>query len=232
MRANPLPLLRRLLAAQALAVVSADPKIGATLDVRVLGVDDAPVEHAVVVLHAADSAAAAPAAKTPGTAIMDQREKQFMPHVLAVRAGTLVEFPNSDQVRHHVYSFSEANRFELKLYSGVQAKPVLFDRDGVVVLGCNIHDAMLGYIFVAPTPYFAVTTPDGTASIEAPPGAYRLELWHPRTVPGKESSPRPVQLRPDEPTKLELRTEVTPHHSEEHEELSPLEQRFRKSRTP
>jgi plastocyanin len=136
-----------------------------------------PIEHTVVSLTS----------ETPldtseqTTALMDQRNKQFAPHVLAVRTNTLVYFPNHDDIGHHVYSFSPAKRFELRLYHGTDAEPVLFDQPGQVVLGCNIHDAMLGYIYVVDSEWFAVSDSMGQARITGvPAGTYRLHLQHPR----------------------------------------------------
>ncbi|SDQ01910.1 hypothetical protein [Ectopseudomonas guguanensis] len=120
------------------------------------------------------------APEAPPPARMDQRDKQFRPHVLAVRTGTLVSFPNSDDIRHHVYSFSPAKRFELRLYQGTPSEPVLFDQPGLVVLGCNIHDWMLGYIYVTDDPWFAVSDEQGRAAIAGlPAGRYVVTLWHP-----------------------------------------------------
>ncbi len=120
-----------------------------------------------------------PPQAAPG--VMDQRAQQFMPHVLAVRTGTAVSFPNSDDIRHHVYSFSPAKRFELRLYKGTPSEPVVFDTPGVVVLGCNIHDWMLGYVYVTDDPWFAVSDEQGRAQLDAlPPGRYRVSLWHPQ----------------------------------------------------
>ncbi len=146
----------------------------------------APVEHAVVTLYPEGAPAAAPAAvrkRGAPTGIMDQRNRQFIPHVLPVQRGTAVTFPNSDNMRHHVYSFSPAKRFELKLYSGLPPQPIVFGEAGEVVLGCNIHDQMIGYIYVVDSPFFAATEGRGTARIAAlPPGAYRVEIWHPHGV--------------------------------------------------
>jgi len=112
--------------------------------------------------------------------VVDQVNKEFVPYVRVVFAGTSVSFPNKDNIRHHVYSFSPAKKFELALYSGVSAPPVLFDKAGVVVLGCNIHDWMIGYIYVADTPFFGKTEKEGQASLEnLPPGDYQVRLWHP-----------------------------------------------------
>lgn len=137
-----------------------------------------PVNEAVVYLMPVGREA--PPVKKGVTAVMDQKNKQFVPHVLAVQAGTLVRFPNSDNILHQVYSFSEAKRFELPLYKGKQAPPVLFDKPGVVALGCNIHDWMEAYIVVLKTPYFDKTGKGGTAVIRnVPAGNYEAFVWHP-----------------------------------------------------
>jgi plastocyanin len=120
------------------------------------------------------------AAPAGTTAALDQRDSQFVPAVLVVQTGTVVTFPNSDHLRHQVYSFSPAKRFELPLYAGTAAKPVRFDQPGVVVLGCNIHDWMLGHIVVLDTPYFAKTGGQGAVTLDVPPGQYQLRAWHPR----------------------------------------------------
>ena len=110
---------------------------------------------------------------------MDQVDKQFKPRVLPVQTGTSVDFPNSDKILHHVYSFSAAKTFELPLYKDKPAAPVLFDEPGVVTLGCNVHDWMIGYVVVVDTPWFAKTGKDGKISIkDAPPGDYKAYIWH------------------------------------------------------
>jgi plastocyanin len=110
---------------------------------------------------------------------IEQKGRQFNPQVSVVQAGTQIHFPNKDKVRHHVYSFSPAKKFELKLYSGVPANPVLFDKAGTVVLGCNIHDTMLAYVHIVDTPYFAKTDASGVATIShLPEGSYELKVWH------------------------------------------------------
>ena len=113
-------------------------------------------------------------------AVIDQRDKQFVPYVTALQVGTSVLFPNSDNIRHHVYSFSPAKKFELPLYTGVPAKPVVFDKVGFVTLGCNIHDWMIAYVAVLPTPYFQVTGNEGRALLkDLPGGQYTVEVWQP-----------------------------------------------------
>jgi hypothetical protein len=96
-----------------------------------------------------------------------------------VQVGTSIAFPNSDNIRHSVYSFSHPKTFTLKLYSGTPAAPVVFDQTGVVVLGCNIHDTMVGWILVVDTPYLAHSAADGTATLNGlPPGDYQLRAWN------------------------------------------------------
>ena len=157
----------------ALFVALSGQAIAGSLTVNVTG-QGKPLENAVIAIYAAQ---APPAARLPSRD-MDQRSLIFQPHVLAVQVGSEVRFPNSDNTRHQVYSFSPAKTFELPLYSGTKAKPIHMDTAGVVELGCNIHDWMLGYIVVVDTPYFAMTNTKGQATIQAPPGSYRLEAWH------------------------------------------------------
>lgn len=122
-----------------------------------------------------------------------QERRRFVPEVLVVTAGTQVQFPNHDTVRHHVYSFSPAKKFELKLYSGTPANPVLFDQPGVVVLGCNIHDQMVGWILVVETPYYAQADAAGAARIDkVPPGEYTLNVWHAGLPVGAPAVARPL----------------------------------------
>jgi plastocyanin len=144
-----------------------------TLEVR--DANDRPLAGAVVFL---ESAQARRLARPLEKAEMGQAGKQFVPNVLVVPVGTAVSFPNRDTVRHHVYSFSQVKKFELKLYIGTPASPVVFDQAGIAVLGCNIHDQMVGWIVIVETPYYAITGADGRAVVDAPPGSYRLRSWH------------------------------------------------------
>jgi plastocyanin len=138
-------------------------------------------------------------AKPPVDAV-DQVDKQFVPYVKTVFVGSKVHFPNSDNIRHQVYSFSPAKKFELPLYGGTDAPPVIFDKPGVVVLGCNIHDWMVGYIYVSETPFFAKTEAAGTATLaDLPPGEYTVRVWHPSMEHGEESTARQISLNADGP---------------------------------
>ena len=115
------------------------------------------------------------------SAIMDQVDRQFVPHILVVQTGTAVEFPNSDTIAHHVYSFSHPNKFILPMYKGQQHLPVTFEHSGVVSLGCNIHDHMLGYILVVDSMAFTKTDANGHASLSLEsPEAYAIKIWSPR----------------------------------------------------
>ena len=109
-----------------------------------------------------------------------QSKRRFQPAFTVVTVGTPVTFPNFDTVRHHVYSFSSIKTFELKLYAGVPNVPVVFDKPGMAVLGCNIHDNMAAWVLVVDSPLHARSGADGKARIAAvAPGAYRLRVWHP-----------------------------------------------------
>ena len=148
----------------------------ANLQAELVDTQGQPLANAVVTLRGPLGAEA-----EPSNALMDQQDKQFVPNVLLVRTGTLVPFPNSDNIRHHVYSFSPAKRFELRLYQGTPSEPVLFDKPGVVVLGCNIHDWMIGYVYVTDDPWFAVSDEAGKISLDQlPAGRYTVSLWHPQ----------------------------------------------------
>lgn len=169
-------LIQRLMGMALLLAGGAGPASAATLTVLMQQADGRPVANAVVTLQG-------PAAAPKGVlkANMDQRGQRFAPHVLAVHTGTQVRFPNSDNIRHQVYSFSAAKRFELRLYEGTPTDPLLFDKPGVVVLGCNIHDWMLGYIYVTDDPRFGVSDAQGQLRLEdLPPGDYHATLWHPQ----------------------------------------------------
>ncbi len=137
--------------------------------------------------------------RQPESIVLDQKSREFIPHVLAVRTGTPVFFPNSDDIRHHVYSFSQAKRFEIKLYSGTPKKPVVFNKPGLVALGCNIHDWMLGFVFVTDAPHFTKTDSSGHWSLNLPEGDYQIELWHPDAAAGSGVVRETLHLPVDQP---------------------------------
>jgi hypothetical protein len=111
---------------------------------------------------------------------MDQMHRMFVPEVLVVALGSTVSFPNSDSVSHQIYSFSPPKRFQLPLYRGKPYPPVLFDHLGIIILGCNIHDWMIGYIDVTDAPFYGTTDASGAWSAQLPAGRYEITVWHPR----------------------------------------------------
>jgi plastocyanin len=183
------------------------------------------VEGAVVSLHSPEAAART----VPMRAVMDQRGRQFEPRVLWVTVDSEVTFPNNDDIRHHVYSFSPTQRFELPLYSGTPSAPVRFPVAGVVTLGCNIHDWMLGHIVVLDTPYAAIADAEGWVEIDAPAGAYGLRIWHSRLQAAEGWMETPFEL-PAEGAELaqalNLRPAEPPKLSDD-EHLRALQERFR-----
>jgi plastocyanin len=148
-----------------------------TISGRVVTPDGKGVAEAIVFVNDPGSAEAV---ANGANAEMDQINKTFVPGVLPVIVGTRVRFPNRDQIHHHVYSFSRTKTFELPLYKGEDATPVLFDKVGVVKVGCNIHDWMSGIILVLPNAHYAVTDAEGRFTLAVPPGAHALAAWHAR----------------------------------------------------
>ncbi|HYC60884.1 MAG TPA: methylamine utilization protein [Thermoanaerobaculia bacterium] len=160
----------------AFAIAVAVPAFGATIEFRVQNARGGAIRDAVVY--------AVPEGRTVAlanrVAVMDQKNRMFIPHVLPVQTGTSVRFPNSDDIRHHVYSFSPAKKFQLPLYKGTPANPVVFDVAGVVTLGCNIHDQMTAFIVIVDTPYFEKTPANGRVALrDLAPGRYTLRVWYP-----------------------------------------------------
>ncbi len=170
----------------------------ATVQVQLQDANGKPLPEGVVFL---ESREAKQLSKPVVGAEIAQANKQFSPRVLVVPVGTAVNFPNPDTVRHHVYSFSPTKTFELKLYSGTSASPVVFDKPGIAVLGCNIHDHMSAWVVVVETPYFAYG--DGTGAVtlhDVPPGNYRLRVWHPRLAVGAPAAEQALTVGSTETT--------------------------------
>ncbi len=155
---------------------AAGPAQAAALTVSATDAAGKPLADAVVAVMVKGLRALA----APGTtAQIAQQERQFLPMLQVVQTGTGVQFPNFDTVRHHVYSFSPVKKFELKLYVGTPAAPVVFDQPGVAVLGCNIHDRMQAHVVVVDTPHFGKTNASGQLVLDVPPGEHTLRAWHP-----------------------------------------------------
>lgn len=180
----------RFLLASVLGLALATSVSAASVRVSVLDGAGQPLPGAVVYL---DSSAARAAAKPAAEAVIAQEHRKFVPAVTVIPTGTLVKFPNHDRVRHQVYSFSPAKKFELKLYAGTEAAPVMFDHSGIVVLGCNIHDSMVGWVLVVDTPYFGKAGADGVAVLEnVPAGSYSLRTWDASLPP--DAAPAQTEL--------------------------------------
>jgi plastocyanin len=208
-------MIKRLLQIAAVACVCGTAWC-AELSAVIKDADGRPVPDAVVVAIPTDRPMTLPARRS--AAIEDQVDKEFVPYVNPILVGTSVTFPNSDNVRHHVYSFSQAKRFELPLYAGTPAKPVVFDTAGVVVIGCNIHDWMVSYIYVSESPYFAKTGNGGAVKLDdLPPGSYQVRAWHPRMTAAEETTRRAVVLTNAKAGALEwqlaLRPETRPRRA-------------------
>jgi plastocyanin len=148
-----------------------------------------PLGDAVVML---EPIGAHPAVKPMQGVQIVQRDLQFSPPVSVVTVGTPVMFPNQDTVRHHVYSYSAAKTFQIKLYAGVPHTPIVFDKPGVAVLGCNIHDSMVAWVVVTDTPLWARSSAAGVARVpDVPSGSYQLHVWH-----SSLAETTPAQLMP------------------------------------
>ena len=176
----------------------------ADVDVVVTDATGRALEGAVAWLVPTGGTAALP---SPARAIIDQRGRQFVPRVSVVQTGASVEFPNSDNIRHSVYSFSTPKPFTLKLYSGRPAAPVSFDKPGVVLLGCNIHDTMVAWIAVVDSAWFGRSDAGGRLTLRGvPAGPYQLHLWHPGQL--QAVAPRALDVAPNTPG-LSLQLDAT-----------------------
>ena len=184
------------------------PVSAAELTVRVLDASGKPVRNAVVTLYPSSGA------RTPrlsGHYVVSQQNLQFHPFLTIVPVGADVSFPNFDNTKHHVYSFSPAKRFELKLFAKDQSRTVHFDKPGVVALGCNIHDQMGAFIVVTDSAWTARTNAQGLVQFnDAPNAPARVTLWHPylrapggtmqqSVAPGQRNASFSVRLRPPPP---------------------------------
>lgn len=185
--------LQRILAAAALLAAAGSAQ-AAQLTLQLKSAAGTPVEDVVVYLLPVRPLAARSA---PAPARIDQVDKTFVPLVSVVQTGTRISFPNRDNIRHHVYSFSAPRRFEIKLYADTPSMPILFDKAGYVVMGCNIHDNMIAHLLVVDTPWFALTDARGAARIvDVPAGNYTLVAWH-YMRPDKQALTMPLSLKAD-----------------------------------
>lgn len=180
----------------------------ATVSITVTDAKGAPAPNAVVSL-AADSATIVMPPHTSEKSIIDQRHETFIPLVVVVRKGGDVIFTNNDTTMHQVYSFSPIKQFQFEIDKGQISKPVRFEKTGVAAVGCNIHDNMVAYVFVADAPFAIATDANGHAELrDVPEGNYHATVWHPQLRPGKQAPP--IELNVDGANaKLALTVPVT-----------------------
>ena len=185
--------MRRLIIASVFSAIATQAATASELSVTVKDTAGQPVNDAVVTLRAPGGAAHGPIHFSWPYAVA-QEDVAFHPFVLIVPAGAEVRFPNKDRVRHHVYSFSPAKTFQLKLYGQEETRSVEFDRAGVVALGCNIHDRMIGFVDVVDTPWAAKTAGGRAVIADAPTGAVMLNVWHPFAKAAAQTVSRTITL--------------------------------------
>jgi plastocyanin len=175
------------------------PACAASVDLQISDTAGHPAANAVVALT--PQGTPTPVSHLPAEAIVDQRHETFIPLVTIVRKGGHVIFTNNDTTMHQVYSFSPIKQFEFEMDEGRRSAPVVFDKTGVASIGCNIHDHMITYVYVADTPWTVLTDGKGQAELtDVPPGNYRVEVWHPQLVPGRP--PPSTTLALSGPTKF------------------------------
>jgi plastocyanin len=179
--------------------------------VRVLDSEGSPVSGVAVYVRPIDTEMRSPPAEY---AVMDQVDGRFEPHMLIVQVGTEVRFPNSDVVAHHVYSFSNPNDFILPLYKGDAHAPVTFEESGVVTLGCNIHDQMLGYILIVESDVFTMTDENGVAMLSIEKGsAAAIDIWSPRINAKRETLSQEISAEQPDEVVFRLSRKLRPPHN-------------------
>ena len=204
-----------LLVALLLAVCSVR---AAEIEVTVLDRDGAPVSGVAVYIQ---SASGGSLAAPTNTAVMDQIDTRFVPHLLIVQSGTEVEFPNSDVIAHHVYSFSDPNNFILPLYKGDLEPQIVFNHEGVVTLGCNIHDHMLGYILVVDSQVFGKTNFEGKIHLTADnPDGLTVRIWSPRFKHNDENLTQTVNASRSAQITFSLTEKLRAPHSDDSDALT------------
>lgn len=188
-------MFRRVLCGLAIVgAIATGPARAATVDVTVTDSKGAPAANAVVSLIA-DAPGDAIASHAPAKSVIDQRHETFLPLVVVVRKGGAVVFTNNDATMHQVYSFSPIRQFQFEIDQGQVSKPIVFEKPGVAAIGCNIHDNMVAYVFVADAPFVAITDAQGRAEIrDVPDGSYRATVWHPQLRIGKQPAPSAVAV--------------------------------------
>ena len=155
------------------------------------------VSDAVIEVTSATTHSTSTAMQNAPSAEMGQKDKQFSPRMIAVRQGTTVSLPNYDDIKHHIFSFSPANTFEKSLPKGSQDATLSFNSAGIVELGCNVHDWMMGYVYVAASPLFAISGESGQVTISnTPKGQLHVKVWH-ELLGNDDSSIYTTRINPD-----------------------------------
>ncbi len=179
------------------------PADAAVLNIQMIDQQNKPVENAVITATPLFSKVET----VIQTKVIDQINKEYVPRVVIISKGSSLKFPNKDNIRHHVYSFSKARQFELPLYKGSTASPIEFNNAGVVTLGCNIHDWMRGYVFISETPFAVLTDKKGKAAIDdLAEETYRIDFWHPRLK--KTLASRQIKLHQDSIETVKIRMQL------------------------
>ncbi|HSC11127.1 MAG TPA: methylamine utilization protein [Rhodanobacteraceae bacterium] len=164
--------------------LSSAPAYAAGVGVRISDTRGHAVADAVVTIAPQSGASVAPAPPA-ATRVIDQKNETFIPYIEVFRPGDKVVFHNSDNTRHHAYSFAPAGQFEFVLAPGESSAPLQLDKLGVIAVGCNIHDQMITYLYVTDTPLVAHSGGDGIAQLSnLPKGDYAVRVWHPQLRPG------------------------------------------------
>lgn len=187
--------MKRLILALAVMACSVMPVSGADLRGSA-HVSSKPAQYAVVWLETPN----APAFMQTDKVVLDQRNLSFSPHVLVVRVGTTVDFPNNDRVFHNVFSFRDGKKFDLGMYPIGTSKKIVFDRPGLARLCCNIHPSMAAYVMAVDTPFYGIADQGGAFSIAGvPPGTYTYHAWRPggQTLSGSVTvdGTRPLEIQ-------------------------------------
>jgi len=197
--------LRYAFCALALAVAGAR---ASTVEVSVTDGSGKPAADAIVTLEALGDVPI-PKSEIPAEGIIDQRNETFIPLVTVLRVGGRIVFTNNDTTMHQVYSFSPIKQFAFEIDQGHRSDAIVFDKPGVASIGCNIHDQMITYVFVADTPWAMQADATGTVRFaDVPAGKYRLAAWHPRLLPGRPAPSTTVTVVGD--TKLSISAPLSP----------------------
>jgi len=184
-----------LLAAAAALALGAGHAIAGELDVRVSDPGGAGIANAVISLLPAPGVAESQSATLPDKAVINQNFETFFPLVTIVPLGGSVVFKNSDRTMHQVYSFSPPKQFEFEVDIGQTSPPVVFDKPGIVAIGCNIHDQMITYVVVSDNPLTKLSDDTGAVHFAGlAPGHYQLKLWQPDLAPGFSPPVREIDL--------------------------------------